>query len=311
MAQHVAFVFPGQGSQSVGMLQALTETHGDVVKQLADQAASALGYDLLNIINQGPAEELNKTEITQPALLMTSYALWLVCQQHTDLRPTILAGHSLGEYSALVCAGAIDFVDAIKLVALRGSLMQQAVPAGKGAMAAIVGLDDAAVSEVCEQASSEGVVVPANYNSIGQVVISGEKTAVEKAATLAKEAGAKLAKVLPVSVPSHSPLMQPAADELAKAISNININTPSIPVIHNVSVNSAEHPDDIRQQLVEQLHKPVRWVETIQLLQQEGFNVIVECGAAKVLTGLSKRIDRSLQSIAYNDASALPTLTEL
>ncbi len=292
-----AFIFPGQGSQSLGMLNDISLKH-DQIKKTYAQASDALGYDLWTLVQEGPQERLDQTEFTQPALLAASVALWrLFKPQHV----AVMAGHSLGEYSALVCANSLDFSDAIKLVALRGRLMQKAVPAGEGAMAALVGLEDGIVRTVCDEASQGEVLVPANYNAIGQVVIAGTRSAVERGVTLAKEKGAKLAKILPVSVPSHSPLMHGAAEMLEEALEKIDIKPPQIPVIHNVDVATHTDPQAIRAALVSQLYAPVRWVETVQRMVAEGINPVIECGPGKVLAGLCKRIDKSLEIIDIKD----------
>lgn len=288
----LATVFPGQGSQSVGMLADLATS--DIVKQTFEQASEVLGYDLWALASQGPAERLNQTEYTQPALMAADVALWRHWCDTQEERPAVLAGHSLGEFVAFVCAEAISFSDAIKLVADRGRLMQAAVPAGVGAMAAIIGLQDEQVQTVCNQAADGEVVSPANFNSLGQVVIAGHTAAVERALPLAKTAGAKIAKLIPVSVPSHCALMQPAAEGLAKSLASISINKPLIPVIQNVDAQAHDDPAIIRDNLVKQLTQPVRWVATIQAMQSENITDIIECGPGKVLSGLIKRISRDI-----------------
>ncbi|MDB1124408.1 ACP S-malonyltransferase [Vibrio algarum] len=299
-----AIVFPGQGSQVVGMLAELGEQF-DVVKQTFAQASEALGYDLWALVQSGPAEDLNQTFRTQPALLATSVAIWHVWQEQGMEQPANLAGHSLGEYSALVCAGVIDFQQAIKLVELRGQLMQEAVPAGVGAMYAIIGLDDESIAKACEEAAQGEVVSPVNFNSPGQVVIAGNKAAVERAGVLCKEAGAKRALPLPVSVPSHCALMQPAADKLEIALKDIEFNTPVIPVINNVDVIAESDPEKIKQALVRQLHSPVRWTECVQKMSDDGVEKLYELGPGKVLTGLTKRIVKTLTAAAVNDSASL------
>jgi [acyl-carrier-protein] S-malonyltransferase len=299
-----AFVFPGQGSQSIGMLQKLAETSG-LIKSVFDEASSVLEMDLWAIVTAGPEEKLNATDITQPVMLAAGYATWRAWQEAGGANPAIMAGHSLGEYTALVCAGALDFKDAIKLVNARGRYMQAAVPAGTGAMAAILGLDDDTVKQVCAQAAEQEIVQAVNFNSPGQVVIAGHKNAVERAAELAKQQGAKRALILPVSVPSHCQLMRPAADKLAKDLAVITISTPSIPVINNVDVAVANEPDAIRDALTRQLFQPVRWVETIQRMASDGVRMITECGPGKVLLGLNKRIDKSLEHAAIVDTESL------
>ncbi|MUJ38709.1 ACP S-malonyltransferase [Aliivibrio fischeri] len=299
-----AIVFPGQGSQAVGMLAELGEQH-EVVTQTFAEASDALGYDLWSLVQNGPAEDLNQTFRTQPALLATSVALWRVWQEQGLAQPSILAGHSLGEYSALVCAGVIDFKEAIKLVELRGQLMQEAVPAGVGAMYAIIGLDNESIAKACEEAAQGEVVSPVNFNSPGQVVIAGNKDAVERAGVLCKEAGAKRALPLPVSVPSHCALMKPAADKLAVALENIEFNTPTLPVINNVDVIAETDPAKIKDALVRQLYGPVRWTEVVENMAEQGVETLYEVGPGKVLTGLTKRIVKSLSAAAVNDAASL------
>ncbi len=297
-------VFPGQGSQAVGMLADLGE-HFSIVKETFAQASEVLGYDLWALVQNGPAEDLNQTFRTQPALLASSVAIWRVWQEQGLPQPAYLAGHSLGEYSALVCAGVIDFQQAIKLVELRGQLMQQAVPAGVGAMYAIIGLDDDAIAKACEEAAQDEVVAPVNFNSPGQVVIAGNKAAVERAGALCKEAGAKRALPLPVSVPSHCALMKPAAEKLAVALQDIEFNTPAIPVINNVDVVTETDSDKIKQALVRQLYSPVRWTEGVQKMNEEGVEQLYEFGPGKVLTGLTKRIVKTLKATAVNDVASL------
>ncbi|EKO3481194.1 ACP S-malonyltransferase [Vibrio fluvialis] len=299
-----AIVFPGQGSQAVGMLAELGEQY-DVVKQTFAEASDALGYDLWALVQNGPAEDLNQTFRTQPALLASSVAIWRVWQELGLEQPEVLAGHSLGEYSALVCAGVIDFKAAIKLVELRGQLMQEAVPAGTGAMYAIIGLDDAVIAKACEEAAQGDVVSPVNFNSPGQVVIAGQKDAVERAGALCKEAGAKRALPLPVSVPSHCALMKPAAEKLAIALEALAFNTPQIPVINNVDVVAETDPAKIKDALVRQLHSPVRWTEGVEKMAEQGIEKLIEVGPGKVLTGLTKRIVKTLDAAAVNDIASL------
>ncbi|MDE1240914.1 ACP S-malonyltransferase [Vibrio aestuarianus] len=299
-----AIVFPGQGSQTVGMLAELGQQY-DVVQQTFAEASEVLGYDLWALVQNGPAEDLNQTFRTQPALLAASVAIWRVWQSLGLAQPTLLAGHSLGEYSALVCAGVIDFKQAIKLVELRGQLMQEAVPAGVGAMSAIIGLDDEAIAKACEAAAQGEVVSPVNFNSPGQVVIAGNKDAVERAGALCKEAGAKRALPLPVSVPSHCALMKPAAEKLAIALESIEFNAPQIPVINNVDVATETAPEKIKDALVRQLHSPVRWTEGVQLMSEQGIEKLLEVGPGKVLTGLTKRIVKTLEAAAVNDTASL------
>ncbi|MCS5711776.1 ACP S-malonyltransferase [Candidatus Berkiella aquae] len=289
--QSLAFVFPGQGSQQPGMLKAAYEAF-PIVQETFAVASKALDKDLWAFTQAENESELNQTMNTQPVLLTAGVALWRVWQAQKGPIPTFLAGHSLGEYTALVCANAMSLEDAVKLVTYRGELMQEAVPAGQGAMAAIIGMDDASELEaVCQEAEQGEVVSCANFNAIGQTVLAGTVKAVERACALAKERGAKKAIALPVSVPSHCALMKGAADKLKEALGNIRISSPTIPVIQNVDVEIHQHPDDIRERLVNQLYRPVRWVETVQRLVNEGTQQVVECGPGKVLVGLIKRID--------------------
>lgn len=304
-----AMVFPGQGSQTVGMLVELANEY-PVVQETFQQASDVLGYDLWQLVQQGPAEELNKTWQTQPALLAASVAIWHVWQQQNGAQPAMLAGHSLGEYSALVCAGVMDFKDAIALVELRGKLMQEAVPAGTGAMAAIIGLDNESIEKACEASAQGQVVAPVNFNSPGQVVIAGNKEAVERAGEACKAAGAKRALPLPVSVPSHCILMKPAADKLAVALQDIQFNTPVIDVINNVDVAMERDPDAIRSALVRQLYSPVRWTETVEFMAKQGVETLLEAGPGKVLTGLTKRIVADLSAVAINDPATLASSLE-
>ncbi|MCL7766584.1 ACP S-malonyltransferase [Pasteurella multocida] len=306
-----AMVFPGQGSQAVGMLAELA-TEYPVVEESFKQASEVLGYDLWQLVQQGPAEELNKTWQTQPALLAASVAIYRVWQEkYPHLKPDVMAGHSLGEYSALVCAGALDFQDAVKLVELRGKLMQQAVPEGTGAMYAIIGLDNEAIISACADAAQGEVVSAVNFNSPGQVVIAGAKAAVERAAAACKDAGAKRALPLAVSVPSHCALMKPAADQLAVSLDNIAIRTPTTAVINNVDVACETENSEIRHALVRQLYSPVRWTETVERMAKDGVQVLVEVGPNKVLTGLTKRIVADLQATAVNDLTSLNAVDEL
>ena len=306
-----AMVFPGQGSQAVGMLAELAEQFS-IVEETFKQASEVLGYDLWSLVQHGPADELNKTWQTQPALLAASVAVYRVWQQqYPQLQPTLMAGHSLGEYSALVCAGAIDFQDAVKLVELRGKLMQQAVPEGTGAMYAIIGLDNDSIIKACQNAEQGEVVSAVNFNSPGQVVIAGAKAAVERAAVLCKEAGAKRALPLAVSVPSHCALMKPAADQLAVSLESIAVTSPSVAVINNVDVKTENDAQAIRHALVRQLYSPVRWTETVEKMATNGIEVLVEIGPNKVLNGLTKRIADNLQAVSVNDPASLSTVEQL
>lgn len=299
-----AFVFPGQGSQTVGMLTELAAAY-PAVEATFREASDVLGYDLWQLVSQGPAEELNKTWQTQPALLAASVAIYRVWQQQGGKQPALMAGHSLGEYSALVCAGVLNFADAITLVELRGKLMQEAVPEGTGAMQAIIGLDDAAIAKACEESAQGEVVSPVNFNSPGQVVIAGNKDAVERAGAACKAAGAKRALPLPVSVPSHCALMKPAADKLAVTLANITFNAPVVPVINNVDVKAETDADAIRHALIRQLYSPVRWTESVEAMAAQGVTQLFEMGPGKVLTGLTKRIVDGLSAAAVNDTASL------
>ena len=306
-----AMVFPGQGSQTVGMLAELASDY-PIVQETFKQASEVLGYDLWQLVQEGPAEELNKTWQTQPALLTASVAVYRVWQQkYPELKPEVMAGHSLGEYSALVCAGVLDFQDAVKLVELRGKLMQQAVPEGTGAMYAIIGLDNDAIINACKQAEQGEVVSAVNFNSPGQVVIAGAKAAVERAAALCKEAGAKRALPLAVSVPSHCALMKPAADQLSVSLESITLKEAGVSVLNNVDVKNEIEADAIRNALVRQLYSPVRWTETVEKMAQNGVEVLVEVGPGKVLNGLTKRIVDSLQAVSVNDVKSLDSIEEV
>ena len=309
MKADIAFVFPGQGSQSVGMLAELGAVHPIVIETFAE-ASSALGYDLWHLVQHDNDGQLNQTHITQPALLASSVALWRLWLQQGGVTPTVLAGHSLGEYSALVCAGALDFSDALKLVEARGHFMQAAVPPGEGAMAAIIGLDNAAIADACQQSAHGEVVAPVNYNSPGQVVIAGSSAAVERAMIACKDAGAKRALPLPVSVPSHCALMLPAADKLSAMLEGIDIKTPAIPVVQNVGATVATSSESIASNLVAQLHQPVLWTQCIEAIADSGANLVIECGPGKVLNGLTKRINKTLQSASINDAASLAATLE-
>jgi [acyl-carrier-protein] S-malonyltransferase len=305
----VAFVFPGQGSQTVGMLADLPEQYPVVADTFAE-ASEVLGYDLWQLVQQGPAETLNETDKTQPALLTASVALYRVYLASGKALPQVMAGHSLGEYSALVCAGVIPFKDAVKLVELRGQLMQQAVPAGTGAMYAIIGLANDSIASICADCAQGAVVSPVNFNSPGQVVIAGEKAAVERAAAACKEAGAKMTVALPVSVPSHCALMKPAAEKLADALANVTFSLPTVKVINNVDVACPHDASAIKDALVRQLYNPVRWTETVEKMAADGISELVEMGPGKVLTGLTKRINKSLAAQAVNTAASIAALTE-
>jgi [acyl-carrier-protein] S-malonyltransferase len=309
MESHWAVVFPGQGSQSVGMLGALAQARA-IVRDTFDEASDVVATNLWELAQHGPAETLNQTEFTQPAMLAAGVAVWRVLAEATSLRPARMAGHSLGEYSALVAAGALEFSDAVALVATRAEAMQAAVPAGAGAMAAILGLDDAAVRELCA-AHAEGEVLEAvNFNAPGQVVIAGSAAAVKRAVAAAPAAGAKRSIQLPVSVPSHCALMRPAAERLAARLAITPLRLPDIPVLHNVSAAPVQAVGELRSILAEQLYRPVRWVETVQTMRAGGVKVLIEAGPGKVLTGLAKRIDRDLQLLDLSDEDGLARTLE-
>lgn len=286
---NLAFVFPGQGSQSVGMLNELAASYPEV-KHIFERASDALSKDLWSLVSNGSEQELNQTENTQPIMLAAGFAVWNVWCQHSAVRPDWVAGHSLGEYTALVCASAIHFEEAIKLVAIRGQLMQEAVPAGTGAMAAILGLENHEVVKACNEAADNEIVSAVNFNSTGQVVIAGHVAAVERAMAIAKTMGAKRAVLLPVSVPSHCALMRPAAEKLNEYLQNAAINTPKMTLIHNVDVASHSAPEVIRHALKEQLYRPVNWADSVKFMNDQGVTRFVECGPGKVLIGLNKRI---------------------
>jgi [acyl-carrier-protein] S-malonyltransferase len=304
MTKTLAFVFPGQGSQSVGMLAALGAAE-PVVRATFDEASAALGEDLWLLAQSGPEEKLNDTRYTQPALLTAGVATYRAWVAAGGAVPAIMAGHSLGEYSALVSAGAFSLAEGVRLVAERGRLMQEAVPPGSGAMAAVLGLDDDAVRAACALAAQGDVVEAVNLNAPGQVVIAGSKAAVERAIDACKAAGAKRAIALPVSVPSHCALMKPAAEKLALRLTGVAISVPAVPVLNNVDVAVAGSADAIRDALVRQLFSPVRWVETGASLTGAGANMIVECGPGKVLTGLNKRIAKDAECICVQDPESL------
>lgn len=309
MTDKLCFVFPGQGSQAVGMLADLAAAHQQV-RDTFVEASDALGLDLWKLSQQGPEADLNRTDNTQPAMLAAGIAVWRVWQAHGGKSPLVAAGHSLGEYSALVAAGRLDFADAIPLVARRGRYMQEAVPEGQGAMAAVLGLSDDDVKAVCEAAAEGEVVEPVNFNSPGQVVIAGAKSAVERAVVVAKEKGAKRALVLPVSVPSHCSLMVPAADKLAADLAEIAIADGAFPVLHNVNVAEAADAAEVRDLLARQLHSPVRWVETIEALPGRGVELVIEAGPGKVLAGLGKRINKQLNTLPITDPAGLDAALE-
>jgi [acyl-carrier-protein] S-malonyltransferase len=307
--KQLAFVFPGQGSQSVGMLAELSELYPEV-KQTFAEASKVLGFDLWQMVSEGPAEDLNQTHNTQPAMLAAGVALWRIWNAKSDVKPALMAGHSLGEYTALVCSGVLAFEDAIALVAERGKLMQEAVPAGVGAMAAILGLSDEQFIDVCANAAQGEVCSAVNFNSTGQVVIAGHNDAVERAMLAAKEAGAKRAIKLPVSVPSHCALMEGAADKLAEKMQTITFAEPNVVLLHNVDVAAHTKADEIRLVVKEQLFKPVRWVDTINALAEQGATTIIEMGPGKILMGLNKRIVKSAEHFTVNNPDTLNKLLE-
>lgn len=304
MNQKLAFVFPGQGSQSLGMLGDLAE-QSPVIQTTFAEASQVLDRDLWQLAQEGPEEELNRTDLTQPLLLTAGIALWRVWQEKGGDSPAYLSGHSLGEYTALVAAGAIGFQDAVGLVNKRGLFMQAAVPAGEGLMAAVLGLADEDIKAICEQAAESEVVSAVNFNSPGQVVIAGQKSAVERAIELCKEAGAKRALPLAVSVPSHCALMQPAAQQLEQELAGITVNQPDIQVIQNVSAAAEQSPEAIKQALIEQLYCPVLWVDCVNRMAEQGVERMVECGPGKVLSGLNKRINRQLDVGSIGDSAGL------
>jgi [acyl-carrier-protein] S-malonyltransferase len=299
----LAIVFPGQGSQSVGMMNGFAEL--PIVEKTFLEANAILGEDLWSMVRDGPAEALNQTVNTQPVMLVAGVACWRAWREKNGPMPSWLAGHSLGEYSALVAAEAMRFEDALPLVRFRAKAMQEAVPEGTGGIAAILGLDDAMLGAVCAEAAQGEVLEPANLNSPGQVVIAGHRAAVERGMALAKAKGAKRSVMLPMSAPSHCSLMKPAAERLRERLEEIEVRKPLIPVIHNRFVEGFDDPARIRQALVEQLFSPVRWIETVQMLGRKGVRRVVECGPGKVLTGLSRRIVPDIEYVAITDAASL------
>jgi [acyl-carrier-protein] S-malonyltransferase len=313
----LAIVFPGQGSQSLGMLSALAKSY-PVIQASFAQASEVLGYDLWKLTQEGPADRLDQTSITQPLMLAADIAIYRVLADLLEkhhIKPVIFAGHSLGEYAALVATESLDFAEAIKLVRVRGETMQAAVAEGIGAMGAVVGLDNDVVAQICTDISkqhqvSKELVVPANLNAIGQVVIAGHKPAVMLALEAAKAAGAKLAKIIPVSVPSHSPLMQSAADRFVTYLENVTVKPPITPVIHNANLQCLDNPAEIKTSLVQQLVLPVRWVETLQAMQAQGVTHLIECGPGKVLTGLAKRTISSIPCWPSDTPEALNMIME-
>jgi len=301
---NLAFVFPGQGSQKIGMLAELAADNPTVEATFAE-ASEALGYDLWDMIQNGDQEDINLTERTQPMLLASSVAIWRLWGEKGGPMPSQFAGHSLGEWSALVCAGSLDFADAVKIVRSRGAYMQQAVPVGEGAMAAILGIADDVIIAACDSARESGVVNAVNFNAPGQVVIAGSTAGVERAITICKEAGAKRAMALPVSAPFHTSFMRPAAEQLAELVQATSFVSPTIPVIHNVTAQTEADPKIIKSLMLEQIYKPVMWVDCILALKAAGAEQFVECGPGRVLNGLTKRIDRDLTSFSSDDAASL------
>ncbi len=306
---NLAFVFPGQGSQSVGMVTDLADNHPEV-KQLFEHASDILGKDLWRLVSEGPEAHLNQTDNTQPAMLAAGVALWQIWCKQSPVRPAWVAGHSLGEYTALVCANALSFADGIRLVAQRGKLMQEAVPAGIGAMAAILGLDDTQIIDVCAATAENEVVSAVNFNAPGQVVIAGNVAAVERAIAAAKNAGAKRAVPLPVSVPSHCALMRPAAEQLDSYLQSTVFSAPEMQLVHNVDVATHSDPAAIREALKQQLYRPVRWVDSIKFMSEQGVGRFVECGPGKVLIGLNKRIAKDAEHFTFYDNETLNNVVE-
>lgn len=304
MNSKLAFVFSGQGSQKVGMLSELGSVF-PVIKETFFKASGVLGYDLWDLCQNGEQEQLNSTEITQPLLLTSSVALWRVWQEKHGAQPALLAGHSLGEWSALVCADVVAFTDAVDLVRKRGAYMQTAVPKGEGSMAAVLNVDDAKILEICREASSIGVVEAVNFNSPGQVVIAGQLAAVEKASELLKAAGAKRVLPLPVSAPFHTSLMKPAAEKMAAHIAATKFKIPKIPVVHNVHAKTESDPEAIKQLMIRQINNPVLWVDCVNALVDAGVSTVVECGPGKVLCGLCTRIDKSLNAFSMEDIAGI------
>lgn len=304
MKNNLAFVFPGQGSQKIGMLKELGDAHNVVLDTFAE-ASSVLNYDLWKLAQEGTQDEINLTERTQPLLLTSSVAIWRLWEEMQGPVPAQLAGHSLGEWSALVCAGVLRFADAVSIVKARGSYMQDAVPVGVGAMSAIIGLDDEAIGTACTEAQRFGVVAAVNYNAPGQVVIAGEVKAVEQAMSLCKAAGAKRTLPLPVSAPFHTSLMRPAAERLTALVESTVFSSPVIPVIHNVNGQVQADTKIIKSLMIEQIYSPVRWVDCVLTLRDRGAEHLIECGPGRVLNGLSKRIDRELRSFATDDIGSL------
>lgn len=304
MNKQIAFVFPGQGSQSVGMLADLNEAF-PIVKQTFDEASDVFGRDMWALAQQGPEQELAQTEITQPVMLIAGVAAWRAWCQASDIRPALMAGHSLGEYTAYVCAEAISLADGVALVKRRGELMRDACPGGQGKMAAILGMEDDAIKSVCADAAQGEVVQAVNFNAPGQVVIAGHSTAVDRAIELAKKAGARKAMPLAVSVPCHSDLMRAASEELAAKLNATQFNNPTIPVVNNIDARIELDPTRIREKLIVQLYSPVLWVDCVKAMVEQGITKMVECGPGKVLSGMNKRIMRELDVFNVQDKASL------
>jgi [acyl-carrier-protein] S-malonyltransferase len=304
MNNNLAVVFPGQGSQKIGMLADLAAVN-TLVEQTFGEASEVLGYDCWELVQNGEEDAINLTERTQPILLAASVAIWRLWQQHGGPNPAAMAGHSLGEWSALVCAGAVDFADAVNIVRARGAFMQQAVPVGVGAMAAIMGIDDQIVIDACAEAAEGQVVAAVNFNAPGQVVIAGDADAVARATAICKKGGAKRAVELPVSAPFHTSLMRPAADNLAELVEATTFSAPQIKIIHNVNAQAEADPQTIKGLMLEQIYKPVLWVDCVNGLAAGGAEMLIECGPGRVLNGLSKRIDRNLKSLSTDDVDSL------
>ena len=304
MNKKLAFVFSGQGSQKVGMLAEMAERF-PVVQATFAEASAVLGYDLWDLCQNGEQEQLNQTEVTQPLLLTASVALWRVWQDSRGAQPVILAGHSLGEWSALVCSGVVAFTDAVDLVRKRGAYMQTAVPKGEGSMAAVLNVEDEKILSICREASALGVVEAVNFNSPGQVVIAGQLAAVEKASELLKAAGAKRVLPLPVSAPFHTSLMKPAAEQMAVHIAATPFHAPVIPVVHNVNAQTESDPEKIKALMIKQIDSPVLWVDCVNALVSHGVTTVLECGPGKVLCGLCGRIEKTLQTIGLEDLAGL------
>ena len=301
---NLAIVFPGQGSQAIGMMDSFIKLDTKV-KDIFNISSKILGYDILEIITDGPKEKLNSTEVTQPAILLTSYVAWLLWKMKSDSNPIVLAGHSLGEYTALLCAGVISLEDAVYLVSERGKYMQQSVPTDVGAMAAVLGLNDTQIEKICTEVSDGEVLSAANYNSPKQIVVSGHKSAVTRLIEIAKKSGAKRAILLPVSVPSHCALMKNAAEDFSALVDQIEFKTAEIPIVQNVDAKMKTKPGEIKPTLIKQLYEPVRWVDTIDAIHKFGATKIIECGPGKVLTGLIKRIENSFELFSVEDESSL------